>query len=630
ANRPSTVDVLLHTTDANLRGFHLPSGGPLSLSARGALDQSAPAIAVLVLATIGLMFIGLLSVGGFAVLAARRQRALGMLGALGATDRHIRLVMVANGALVGAVGALVGSGLGIGSWLAFAPQLEGLIGRRVNRFDLPWWAIGAATLLAVLTALGSAWWPARASARVSIVAALSGRPSRPQPAHRFAVLGVALLVAGPVLLALSHQRRPVFIVVGIVATTVGVLLLAPLSIRALAPVAQRAPVAVRLALRDLARYQARSGAALGAITLAVGIAATIAISAAASQAASTAATGGNLPDNHLVVYLSAHGNGSPVPEVTPAQLQTAQTSANAIASAVGSHDVLALETAVNPKVPNEPGGQGNGAGGKFPTGLAKVQKIGNGEQISPVGSTYLASPAVLAHFGINPTQIDPTVDILTSQTDVAGLQLFTGARGGIEHPKIQTVALPRFSSDPNTLITAHAVQTLGLSAAPTAWLIESPRPLTSEQVDRASSLAAGADLTVETQSQHQTLTQFAQRRHRRRGPARPRRACDDRRPDPQRKRTRPARPHCRWRRQHHPPHHHERHRRSSGLARCRAGTAGAYVALLAWYHHDLHPMRHPPVVNLLTIVIGLPLLAAICGWLLAGREPQAIARQPLE
>ena len=144
---------------------------------------------MLVLATIGLLFIGLLSVGGFAVLAARRQRALGMLGALGATDRHVRLVMVANGALVGSVGAVTGSALGLGLWLAFAPRLESLIGRRVDRFDLPWWAIGAAMLLAVLTAFGAAWWPARASARVSIVAALSGRPPRPQPAHRFAVLG---------------------------------------------------------------------------------------------------------------------------------------------------------------------------------------------------------------------------------------------------------------------------------------------------------------------------------------------------------------------------------------------------------------------------------------------------------
>jgi putative ABC transport system permease protein len=60
------------------------------------------------------------------------------------------------------------------------------------------------------------------------------------------------------------------------------------------------------------------------------------------------------------------------------------------------------------------------------------------------------------------------------------------------------------------------------------------------------------------------------------------------------------------------------------------GTAGAYLALIAWYHHDLHPMKQIPVLNLATIVIGLPLLAAICGWLLAGREPQSIARQPLE
>ena len=115
---------------------------------------------------------------------------------------------------------------------------------------------------------------------------------------------------------------------------------------------------------------------------------------------------------------------------------------------------------------------------------------------------------MLAHFGINPAQIDPTADILTSLTDVAGLQLFTGARGGIEHPKIQTVALPRYSSDPNTLITTHAIQTLALRAAPAAWLIQTPRPLTSAQVDNASNLAASAGLTIETRPEHQTLTQL--------------------------------------------------------------------------------------------------------------------------
>jgi len=32
----------------------------------------------------------------------------------------------------------------------------------------------------------------------------------------------------------------------------------------------------------------------------------------------------------------------------------------------------------------------------------------------------------------------------------------------------------------------------------------------------------------------------------------------------------------------------------------------------------------------LILLVGLPLIAAAGGWLLAGREPEAIARQPLD
>ena len=52
--------------------------------------RSVPLLAVLLLATIGLTFIGLLSVAGFTVMAQRRMRALGMIGAIGATDRQVR------------------------------------------------------------------------------------------------------------------------------------------------------------------------------------------------------------------------------------------------------------------------------------------------------------------------------------------------------------------------------------------------------------------------------------------------------------------------------------------------------------------------------------------------------------
>jgi hypothetical protein len=37
-----------------------------------------------------------------------------------------------------------------------------------------------------------------------------------------------------------------------------------------------------------------------------------------------------------------------------------------------------------------------------------------------------------------------------------------------------------------------------------------------------------------------------------------------------------------------------------------------------------------PFTNLLLILVGMPLAAIVVGWTLAGREPDAIARQPLE
>jgi len=55
-------------------------------------------------------------------------------------------------------------------------------------------------------------------------------------------------------------------------TILGGLLIGPLAIRIFSGLAGHVPIAPRLALRDLVRYQARSGAALAAVTLALGIA----------------------------------------------------------------------------------------------------------------------------------------------------------------------------------------------------------------------------------------------------------------------------------------------------------------------------------------------------------------------
>ena len=314
---PTGLTLLFNASRDQASNFKPPDGtvqGMSSAAGIGGRQQRNQALAVLLLATVGLIFIGLLCVAGFTVMAQRRLRALGMIGAIGATDRQVRRVMSANGFAVGVVGAALGVLVGLLTWLGLTPAFETLVGHRYNPLALPWWAIVAGAFLAILCSLAASWWPARAVARRPIVEALSGRPAPPQPAHRFALSGAAIAAAGFVSLVFARGTKHPLIVAGVVATTVGMLLLAPLGIRVLAAFASRAPVAVRLALRDLVRYQVRSGAALAAASLAIGIAATITVLTAAQQANDHTLSGGNLPTNS-----SSSGSTIPMIRVAPAR-----------------------------------------------------------------------------------------------------------------------------------------------------------------------------------------------------------------------------------------------------------------------------------------------------------------------
>ena len=60
------------------------------------------------------------------------------------------------------------------------------------------------------------------------------------------------------------------------------------------------------------------------------------------------------------------------------------------------------------------------------------------------------------------------------------------------------------------------------------------------------------------------------------------------------------------------------------------GVAGAYILLMALYYDDVGYLRDVPILYLSLAVIGVPLAAAAAGWLLSGREPPAIARTVIE
>jgi putative ABC transport system permease protein len=52
--------------------------------------------------------------------------------------------------------------------------------------------------------------------------------------------------------------------------------------------------------------------------------------------------------------------------------------------------------------------------------------------------------------------------------------------------------------------------------------------------------------------------------------------------------------------------------------------------MLALYHDDLGYLSDVPVFYLVLAVVGVPLVATVAGWLVAGREPPAIARTVIE
>lgn len=644
----ATIEFLAAPRD--LSSLPLPSHNALDISSTGHSSEVLIAITVLALATLGLIFVGLVAVAGFTVMAQRRLRALGMLESLGATDKHVRLVLIANGAAVGVVGAVIGAIAGLAGWFALAPTIESLGAHRIDPLHVPWWAVGMAIALAIVMALAASWWPARTASRIPIVAALSGRPPRPQPAHRFAAVGGGLVGLGVLLLIWSHQDRPVQVIIGTLLTAVGMLFLAPLAIRVLAFAGQRAPIAVRLAFRDLARYHARSGAALGAVTLAIGISATICVSATAVQGTNDASSGGgNLPANQLIVYLSPNGYGSPVPTPTPTQLASATTSVHSILAALGTANVLPLDVAFNPTDPLDLSGppgvmpadllqvhgalQAGGGSvrccGSAPAGAGGPGGPKGGFEANLVSSLYVATPAVLEHYGITPSQINPNADVLSSLKPVANLRMSTALKTFVT-PNIQRVNLPTYSSDPNSLLTIHAVQANGLDVTPAAWLLQTARPLTHAQIDDAQRLAGGGGLTVETrptQSSSRGLTEGATGAGIllalgvlamtvgliRSETANDLRTLTAAGAGSATRRTLTG-------------------ATAGALAFLGAllGIAGAYASLLAFHHNNLHSLTHVPYANLAFLLAGMPLAALVGGLLLAGREPPVIARRPIE
>jgi putative ABC transport system permease protein len=275
-----------------------------------------------------------------------------------------------------------------------------------------------------------------------------------------------------------------------------------------------------------------------------------------------------------------------------------------------------------------PSGNGNG---RDAAALLEVHSHGQQTQIMVAVPLYVSTQQLLAHYGIHPGQIDNSSQVITSRAGLSGLQLGNGvSRDQIANPVIQVVrGLPAGGSQPNSLITESAVRDLGLQLTPAAWIIQTDKPITAAETSESTALAAAAGLTVETPNSSRSVDQIGRVatgvglllalgvlvmtvgliRSETSGELRTLSATGA---SGRTRRTLTG-------------------ATAGTLAILGAlvGTVGSYVALAAWYHSDLSSLKHVPYVDLALIMLGLPIVASVGGWILGGREPRAIARRPI-
>lgn len=612
------VTILVRGSVDQVLSFRAPSGSAPTASGGPGDEGVIAAAGVLVAGAMLLALVSLVAAAGFVVVAQRRLRQLGMLGAIGATERHLRLVTVANGAVVGLVAAVAGVVLGLLAWFALVPALETAVGYRITASNVPWALIGAAMVLAVGAATAAAWWPARAAARVPIVAALSGRPPRPRASGRSAAWALLPVVVGVALLATVGTRLESFadlglLMVGALSLMLGILLVAPVAtIRAADHAAGRASVPVRLALRDLARYRTRSGAALAAISLTLGIAVAVVLTSSVALYDSNAE--GNLSEAQLLVRIGeipSTGDVTGIPARSPAELDRLERAVREIAAVVDGATVTPVDVALAPDF----------------EGIDGLPAMVLTEQISPgrhriLTYLHIATQELLDHYDVDLAAVDGATEILTVETGTVWLEPIEPEM--VQSPRRLT---PGYTSLPGSFITPSALRARGWDSARAAWLIETTGPVSADESAEAVQLAAGAGITVELRDSQGDL--YALRsgatavggtvalgilamtvgliRSEVSGDLRILTATGATR---RMRRTLTA--------------------ATSGalaLLGVLIGTGGAFVAMLAAHVRDLGVLVPLPGAHLALICVGVPLAATAAGWLVAGREPGAMARR---
>ncbi|MDQ7907319.1 FtsX-like permease family protein [Phytohabitans sp. ZYX-F-186] len=288
-------DVFLHPPPAS----QVPAG----FRSTG-VDAQAVGVGGLV-AGLAILEIVLLAGPAFAVGARRRRRDLGLVAANGGTPAHLRRIVLADGVVLGALGA--GAGLVLGVAVAFLtrPLLEvHVVSQRAGGYRAFPLALAGIAALAVGTGLLAALVPAFTAARGDVVAALTGRRGSVRSRKRWLVAGVVLAVVGAAVTFLGARRTDInAVLAGLILGELGLVLCTPALVGLIARLGRVLPLAPRIALRDTARNRAASAPAIAAVMAAVAGSVALGVVLTAEQERDDAGYRAGIPaGNALIQY----------------------------------------------------------------------------------------------------------------------------------------------------------------------------------------------------------------------------------------------------------------------------------------------------------------------------------------
>lgn len=253
-----------------------PAESPLDADAMGMPDGGYASEVVAVTALVVVMVllqVALLAGPALAVTARQQSRTLALVAASGGTPSQARLVVIAQGLVLGVGAAIGGAVVGIPTGMALlAPAQKFNSWAWFGPLEIPWLWILVVVVLGSLAVLMASVVSAWLTARQDPVAALAGRRADGDADPRSPVVGLLLVGVGLLGTAYGATRGSMgetVIAAATVVVVLGVLLVIPIVLTALAKTVSGLPLPIRFAARDAVRHRGRTVPAVAAVAATV-------------------------------------------------------------------------------------------------------------------------------------------------------------------------------------------------------------------------------------------------------------------------------------------------------------------------------------------------------------------------